>query len=67
MILYGGTSVINKYEVGRSLWKGIAGLHCLYGAEMIKFTERDILGVYWVHAELCKKRVVLRGHVATSL
>ena len=42
MILNGGSRVINRYEVGRSLWKGMAVPHCLYGAEMIRFTEKDI-------------------------
>lgn len=42
MILNGECSVINKYEVGRSLWKGMAVPHCLCGAEIIRFTEKDI-------------------------
>ena len=42
MILNGGSRVINKYEVGRSLWKGMAVPHCLYGAEIIRFTEKNI-------------------------
>ena len=36
MILNGGSRVINKYEVGRNLWKGMAVPHCLYGAEVTK-------------------------------
>ena len=42
MILNGGSRVINKYEVGRSLWKGMAVPHCLYGAEVTTFTGKDI-------------------------
>ena len=42
MIQNGGSRIINKYEVGRSLWKGMGVPHCLYGAELTRFTENDI-------------------------
>ncbi len=30
MVINGGAGVVNKFEVGRSLWKGVAVLYCLY-------------------------------------
>ena len=43
MIINGRSRNINKYEVGRSLWKGIAVPFCLYGSEIINDREGDIM------------------------
>ena len=41
MIINGGSRQINKYEVGRSLWKGVAVPYCLYGSEITNYREGD--------------------------
>ena len=42
MIMNGGIRSINKYEVGRSLWKGVTVPHCLYGSEITTYREADL-------------------------
>ena len=42
MIINGGKRVVNKCEVSRSLWKGVAVPHCLYGSEVTYYREGDI-------------------------
>lgn len=37
MIINAGNRSINKYEVGRSLWKGMAVPYCLYGLEITEY------------------------------
>ncbi|CAF2076495.1 unnamed protein product, partial [Rotaria magnacalcarata] len=32
----------NKYEVGRVLWKGVGVPRCLYGAEVLGFTQAEV-------------------------
>ena len=43
MIINGGSRLVNKYEVGRSLWKGIALPYCLYGVEITTYRENDLM------------------------
>ena len=42
IVINGGSRVVNKYEVGRSLWKGVAVPYCLYGSEVTHYREGDI-------------------------
>ena len=42
MIVNAGSRSVNKYEVGRSLWKGMAVPYCLYGSEITYYREGDI-------------------------
>ena len=42
MIINGGNRSINKYEIGRSLWKGMAVPYCLYGSEITYYREGDL-------------------------
>ena len=42
MIVNAGSRSINKYEVGRSLWKGMAVPYCLYGSEITYYREGDL-------------------------
>ena len=41
MIMNVKSRTVNKYEVSRSLWKGMAVSYCLYESE-ITFTRREI-------------------------
>ena len=43
MIINGGMRSINKYNLGRSLWKGMAVSNCLYGSEITHYTEGDLM------------------------
>ena len=43
MIINGGMRSINKYNLGRSLWKGMAVPYCLYGSEITHYTEGDLM------------------------
>ena len=42
MIINGGKRSINKFELGRSLWKGMAVPYYLYGSEITYYREGDI-------------------------
>ena len=42
MIIDAGSRSVNKYEVGRSLWKGMAVPYCLYGSEITYYREGDL-------------------------
>ena len=42
MIINGGSRVVNKYDIGRSLWKGVGVPYCLYGTEITYYREGDI-------------------------
>ena len=41
-MIMNGIRSINKYEVGRSLWKDMAVPHCLYGSEITTYREADL-------------------------
>ena len=43
MIINGGNMAMNKYSIGRSLWKGMAVPYCLYGSEITNYTETEIM------------------------
>ena len=75
MILNGGSRVINRYEVGRSLWKGMAVPYCLYGSELITFTEKDLhhfekvqdmMGRWALGAPKCTGLEAIRGDMGWS-
>lgn len=42
IIMNSGSRSINKFDVGKSLWKGVAVPYCLYGSEITKYREADI-------------------------
>ena len=42
MIINSGLRSVNRYEVGRSLWKAMAVPYCLYGSEITQYREGDI-------------------------
>ena len=42
MVINAGSRTVNKYEVGRSLWKGMAVPFCLYGSEITYYREGDL-------------------------
>ena len=42
MIIDAGSRSINKYEVGRSLWKRMTVPYCLYGSEITYYREGDL-------------------------
>ena len=42
MIINSGQRSVNRYEVGRSLWKAMAVPYCLYGSEITQYREGDI-------------------------
>ena len=75
MILNGGSRVANKYEVCRSLWKGMAVPYCLYGSEMINYTEKDfhqlekvqdMMGRWALGAPKCTGLEAIRGDMGWS-
>ena len=42
-MINGGMRSINKYNLGRCLWKGMAVPYCLYGSEITHYTEGDLM------------------------
>ncbi len=42
MIMNAGNRTINKSEIGRSLWKGMAVPYCLYGSDVTYYWEGDL-------------------------
>lgn len=75
MILNGGSRQINKFEVGRSLWKGVAVPYCLYGTEVTNYTEGDmmklekvqnIVGRWGLGAPKCTATEAIRGDMGWS-
>ena len=42
MVINGGNRSINKYEIGRSLWKGMAVPYCLCGSEISYYCKGDL-------------------------
>ena len=42
MVINAGNRSVNRYEVGRSIWKGMAVPYCLYGSEITYYREGDL-------------------------
>lgn len=42
MVISGGTRIVDKLWVVRSLWKGEAILYCLYRSEVTRYQGGDI-------------------------
>ena len=75
MILNAGNRSVNKYEVGRSLWKGMAVPYCLYGSEITYYREGDvakleraqnIIGRWGLGAPRCTAVEAIRGEMGWS-
>ena len=75
MIMKAGSRAINKYEVGRSMWKGIGVPYCLYVSEITEYREGDlaklekvqnIMGRWGLGAPGCTAVEALRGEMGWS-
>lgn len=75
MIINAGVRSINKYEVGRSLWKGMAVPYCLYGSEITYYREGDldklektqnIVGRWGLGVPRCTAVEAIRGEMGWS-
>ena len=75
IIMNSGSRVVNKYEVHKSLWKGVAVPYCLYGAEVTMYREADIeklektqniMGRWGLGAPRCTAVEALRGDMGWS-
>ena len=75
MIINAGGRSVNKYEVGRSLWKGMAVPYCLYGSEITYYREGDIaklertqniVGRWGLGAPRCTAVEAIRGEMGWS-
>ena len=75
MILNAGNRSVNKYEVGRSLWKGMAVPYCLYGSEITYYREGDvakleraqnIVGRWGLGVPRCTAVEAIRGEMGWS-
>ena len=75
MIINAGSRTVNKYEVGRSLWKGMGVPYCLYGSEITYYREGDlarlektqnIIGRWGLGVPRCTAVEAIRGEMGWS-